>query len=114
MEDWNDLRLVLALARAGTLSSAARTLGVNHSTAFRRLNAIEGRLGVRLFERLPGGAYVATSAGERVAAAAERVETEAAALDREITGRDHRLTGRVRLTASETFAYRLLAPLMAR
>lgn len=114
VEDWNDLRLVLAVARAGTLAGAARALGVNHSTAFRRLNALEGRLGARLFERLPGGAYAPTPAGERAAGAAERVETEAAALDREIAGRDHRLTGRVRLTMSETFAYRLLAPLIAR
>jgi len=114
MEDWNDLRLVLAIARAGGLSGAARALAVNHSTAFRRLNALEERLGARLFERLPGGTYAPTAAGERVAAAAERMETETAALDREITGRDHRLTGRVRLTMSETFAFRLLAPLMAR
>jgi DNA-binding transcriptional LysR family regulator len=114
MEDWNDLRLVLAVARAGGLSGAARALSVNHSTAFRRLNALEERLGARLFERLPGGTYAPTPAGERVAAAAERMETETAALDREITGRDHRLTGRVRLTMSETFAFRLLAPLMAR
>ncbi|WP_237213232.1 LysR family transcriptional regulator [Falsiroseomonas oryziterrae] len=114
MEDWNDLRLVLAVARAGGLSGAARALGVNHSTAFRRLNAFEERLGARLFERLPGGAYAATAAGERVAAAAERMETETAALDRDIAGRDHRLTGRVRLTMSETFAFRLITPLMAR
>lgn len=114
MEDWNDLRLVLAVARARGLSGAARALGVNHSTAFRRLNAVEERLGTRLFERLPGGVYAATPAGERVAAAAERMETETAALDREITGRDHRLTGRVRLTMSETFAFRLIGPLMAR
>jgi molybdate transport repressor ModE-like protein len=114
VDDWNDLRLVLAVARAGTLSGAARALGVNHSTAFRRLNTLEERLGARLFERLPGGAYATTPAGERVAGAAERVETETAALDREIAGRDHRLTGRVRLTMSETFAFRLLAPVMAR
>lgn len=114
MDDWNDLRLVLAVARAGGLSGAARALAVNHSTAFRRLNALEERLGARLFERLPGGAYVLTPAGERIAAAAERVETETAALDREIAGRDHRLTGRVRLTMPEAFAYRLFPPLMAR
>ncbi len=110
MEDWNDLRLVLAVARAGSLSGAARALGVNHSTAFRRLNALEERLGARLFERLPAGTYAATPAGERVASAAERVETETAALDREIAGRDHRLTGRLRVTCSETLAFRLLTP----
>ncbi len=87
MDDWNDLRLVLAIARRGSLTGAAADLGVNHSTAFRRLGALEDRLGVRLFERLPGGVYAPTPAGERTAAAAERVETETAALDREILGR---------------------------
>ena len=50
--DWDDLRYFLAIARAGSLSGAARTLGVNHSTVFRRLHAFEARLGVRLFDRL--------------------------------------------------------------
>lgn len=108
MDDWNDLRLVLAIARRSSLTGAAADLGVNHSTAFRRLGALEERLGVRLFERLPGGVYAPTPAGERTAAAAERVETETAALDREILGRDARLTGRLRVTSSETLAYSLL------
>lgn len=108
MDDWNEPRLVLAVKRAGSLTGAARTLGIDHSTAFRRLNALETRLGVRLFERLPGGSYEATSAGERMAAAAERMEDEALALDRDITGRDHRPSGCLRVTSSETLAYRVL------
>src|SRR5262245_55626168 len=105
MDDWNDLRLVLALHRAGGLAAAAGALGVDHSTAFRRLNALEKRLGVRLFERLPGGSYQPTPAGARMATAAERMEDEALALDRAIAGRDHRLSGRLRVTSSETLAY---------
>ena len=70
MEDWNELRLVLALHRAGTLTGAAQAFGVDHSTAYRRLKGVEGRIGVRLFERLPGGAYEPTEAGARMAAAA--------------------------------------------
>ncbi|HJT11385.1 MAG TPA: LysR family transcriptional regulator [Dongiaceae bacterium] len=105
MDDWNDLRLVLAVQRAGGLAAAAGALGVDHSTAFRRLNALEKQLGVRLFERLPGGTYQATPAGARMAAAAERMEDEALALDRAIAGRDHRLSGRLRVTSSETLAY---------
>lgn len=105
MEDWNELRLVLAVQRAGSLTVAAQALGIDHSTAFRRLKALEARLGVRLFERLPGGAYQTTDAGARMAAGAERMETEAAALDRDITGRDRRLCGRLRVTSSETLAY---------
>lgn len=113
MDDWNDLRLVLAIMRAGSLTAAARTLGVVHSTAFRRLAALEERLGVRLFERLPAGAYSPTEAGERIAAAAERVESETAALDRDLLGADLRLSGRVRVTCSESVAYALLTPAIA-
>src|SRR5215207_9914687 len=114
MEDWNNLRLVLAVARLGSLKGAAQALGVNHSTAFRRLGALEEALGVRLFERLPGGVYAATTAGERTAAAAERMETETATLDRDIVGRDHRLTGQLRVTSSETLAFQLLTTHIAR
>ncbi len=105
MNDWNELRLVLAVHRASNLTVAAAQLNVDHSTAFRRLKALETRLGVRLFERLSGGVYQATEAGQRMAAAAERMEDEALALDRDLTGRDHRLSGRLRVTSSETLAY---------
>jgi DNA-binding transcriptional LysR family regulator len=105
MNDWNELRLVLAVYRAANLTDAATRLNVDHSTAFRRLKALETRLGVRLFERLSGGVYQATEAGQRIAAAAERMEDEALALDRDLTGRDHRLSGRLRVTSSETLAY---------
>jgi DNA-binding transcriptional LysR family regulator len=114
MDDWNDLRLVLAVSRTGTLTGAAKVLAVNHSTAFRRLNNLEEQLGVRLFERLPGGIYQTTAAGDRMAETAERIEGEAASLDRDIAGRDHRLTGQLRVTSSETLAYRLLTHQLAR
>src|SRR5208282_5793760 len=104
MKNWNDLRLVLAIARGGRLRRAARDLGVDHSTAFRRLQAIESHLGTPLFERLPDGLYEPTPTGARMAAAAERMEDEALALDRDIAGHDHRLTGRLRITSSETLA----------
>jgi DNA-binding transcriptional LysR family regulator len=105
---------VLAIARAGGLTTAAETLDIDHSTAFRRLKAIEARLGMRLFERLPGGAYMTSEAGARMAAAAERMEDEALALARDLAGSDHRLSGRLRVTSSETLAYsRLTAHLAA-
>lgn len=113
MDDWNEPRLVLAVHRAGSLTGAAKKLGIDHSTAFRRLNAVETRLGVRLFERLPGGSYAATAAGERMAAVAERMEDETLALDRDIAGRDHRLSGRLRVTSSETLAYSRLTAHLA-
>jgi molybdate transport repressor ModE-like protein len=106
--DWGELRLILAIAREGGLTGAARRLGIDHSTVFRRLQAAEARLGTALFERLSGGRYVATAAGERVAASAERMEDEAHALARDLAGRDARLSGSLRVTASETLSYRLL------
>ena len=108
-----DLPLVLALSRSRTLAGAAETLGVDLSTVFRRLNALEKRLRVRLFDRAPRG-YQLTAAGQQAASAAERVETELLALDREISGRDQQLSGVLRVTASETFAYGVLPHLLAR
>ena len=114
MDNWNDLKLVLAIHRAGTLVGGAVALAVNHSTAFRRLNALEERVGTRLFERLPGGTYVATPEGERFSATAERVEAETLALGRDVAGRDTRLTGSLRVTSSETLAYAVLTEQLAR
>jgi DNA-binding transcriptional LysR family regulator len=108
LADWNDLRLVLAIARSRGLTGAAKTLGIDHSTAFRRLQVLEARLGVPMFERLPGGVYAPTQAGQLTVMTSERVETEVLGLARDIAGRDTRLSGRLRVTSSETLAYRLL------
>jgi DNA-binding transcriptional LysR family regulator len=105
---WDDLRIVLAIARTGDLRKAAAALGVNHSTMFRRLTALEASLGSKLFERLASG-YRPTDSGQRLLEAAERMETEALALDRDLSGRDTRLTGTVRVTASETLAFGALS-----
>jgi DNA-binding transcriptional LysR family regulator len=113
MLDWDDLRYALAIAKHGGLAGAARALGADHSTVFRHLSALEAELGAKLFERLPTG-YRLTAAGERLREAAERIETEVIALDRELTGRDTRLTGTLRVTCSETLAYRLLTAEIAR
>lgn len=110
---WDDLRVVLAVARNGDLRKAAAALGVNHSTMFRRLNALERSLGTKLFERLASG-YRATGSGQRLLETAERMETEALALDRDLTGRDTRLSGTVKVTASETLAFGVLTGEIAR
>ena len=114
VEDWNELRLILAIVRAGTLAKAAANVRLDHSTVYRRLRGIEERLGTKLFERALGGVYLPTTAGEQVAGVAERIEADMQTLDRQVTGRDHRLTGRLRVTSSETLAYRLLTPEIAR
>jgi DNA-binding transcriptional LysR family regulator len=107
-----DLPLILALSRERTLAGAAERLDVDLSTVFRRLNALEARLRVRLFDRSPRG-YQLTAAGERAASAAERVETELLSLDREINGRDQQLSGKLRVTASETLSHSVLPALFA-
>ncbi len=105
--DWNDLRLVLAVAREGTLSGAARTLRVTHSTVFRRLGAIEEGLGVRLFERFRDG-YSATSAGEATAALAARFAGDFVALERRLSGQDLRPSGTVRIATTDTICTMLM------
>jgi DNA-binding transcriptional LysR family regulator len=113
MPDWDDLRYALAIARNGSLAAAARALAVDNSTVFRHLNALEERLGAKVFERLSSG-YRPTESGERLLDAAERMETEAIAIDRELSGRDTRLSGRLRVTSSETLAFRMLTEQIAR
>lgn len=106
-----DLRTLLAIAREGSLAGAARRLKVNHSTVFRRLGAIEARLGTRLFER-QDGAYATTTAGEDLLRTAERVEAEVEGLERRLSGQDLRLTGTLRLTAPDDLAEVMVMPLL--
>lgn len=109
---WDDFRTVQAIAQAGSLSGAARQLGVSHATVFRRLNAIEQRLGAALFERAPGG-YQATAAGEEMAEVAARMEAEVQALERRLVGRDLQLAGRLRLTTTDSLLSAVLTPILA-
>ncbi|SEE39706.1 transcriptional regulator, LysR family [Rhizobiales bacterium GAS191] len=106
-----DLRLLTALAEAGSLAGAARRILVNHASAWRRLGALEQRLGARLFERSRTG-YTPTPAGEEAIAVAQRVVTELGELERRLAGQDIRLTGIVRLTTAETLLD-LLVPILA-
>jgi DNA-binding transcriptional LysR family regulator len=107
MLPWDDLQSFLAIARHGTLSAAARALGVTQTTMGRRLTAMEGRAGARLLSRTPGG-FVLTPAGEAVMGNVERIEAEALAVERRITGRDIRLEGVVRVTSVEILAVDVL------
>jgi DNA-binding transcriptional LysR family regulator len=99
--DWDDLRVVLAVAREGSLSGAARSLRVTHSTVFRRLAVIEQNLGVRFFERFRDG-YAATPAGEAAALLAARLTDEVAELERRLSGQDMRPSGTVRIATADT------------
>ncbi len=101
--NWNDLKICLAIAEAGSLAGAARALGINHSTVFRRLNALEDDLKLRVFDRLPEG-YVPTPVGERMIELAEEADTAVQAIERELAGQDLEPTGLVRLTTAPNLA----------
>jgi len=109
---WDDVRFFLAVARAGSLSGAARTLGVGHVTVGRRVAQLEERLGVTLLNRTPDG-FVPTSAGEAVLRQCAAMESAAMDLERIVAGRDALLTGSVRITTTEALAYQLVAPAIA-
>ncbi|MGK9168878.1 LysR family transcriptional regulator [Inquilinus limosus] len=110
--NWDDLRLVLAVAESGTISGAAAVLRISHPTLSRRLRHIEQRLGARLFERTPSLCRP-TEAGEEMRALASRLREDIAALEGRIAGRDRSTSGPVRLTAPDAVADYLLPGMLA-
>jgi DNA-binding transcriptional LysR family regulator len=110
--EWDDLRYVLAVASAGSLAGAARSLGVNHTTVLRRIDAFEKRLGLRLFERLPTG-YVLTAGGDELIAAARHIDETVTTLERKLAGQDLRLSGTVRVTTTDTLMGSILPEILA-
>jgi len=81
MLSWEDFRYVKAIADRGSLNGAAATLGIDHSTVFRRLGQIEHKLAARLFKRNRSG-YTLTPRGEQMVRLAERMERDVAAFER--------------------------------
>lgn len=108
---WDDLELLLALVREGTLSGAATRLGVNTSTIARRLDAMEANLAVHLFDRTPAG-IVATELALRLMPIAESMEQVVADAVRLLAGRETEAAGVVRLTAPPGLASWFVAPLL--
>jgi len=105
--DWNSLKIFLSIARCGSLSGAAKELGVNHSTIFRRLNAFEEEIGGRLFERL-NKRYEFTALGHELLELAREIESSFDDLDRKLVGKDIQPKGVVKITAPNNIAYRFL------
>lgn len=112
-ENWDDLRYVLAVAKAGSVSAAARDLGVNHATVLRHIAAFEARHGVTLFDK-SGRGYGILPENRRVIEAALEVEAAMEALDRQIAGTVAPLSGVVRVTSTDTFCGRVLPGALAR
>jgi DNA-binding transcriptional LysR family regulator len=101
--NWDDLRVFLTLAREGTLTTAAKALGVSHPTVARRVQALEQQIGARLFERLPDR-FVPTSAGEELLSDTEAMERAAHSIRRRSAGLSDTVSGTVRLSAGEAMA----------
>ena len=110
--NWDDLRLFLAVARNGSISGAAKQMGVQHSTISRRMRQLEDKLGARLIERKTGG-YELTLAGEDVKEAASKIEREVLAVDGSLLGKDKTLVGSLRVTALNNMASTVLMPFFA-
>lgn len=107
--NWDDLQVFLAVARAGRISTAARRLGVEHTTVSRRLSTLEDELGVPLFYRTTTG-YLLTPHGENVLAKAETMENAAIAVAARAREGSGAIAGRVRVALVPEFASHWLAP----
>lgn len=109
--NWNDLRVFLAIHRAGTLAGAAKQLKIDQTTVGRRLAALEEELGVRLFDRTPDGLSI-THAGERMVAEAGDLDERFGAIEAAVRGDDARAEGTVRIATSENLAVGFLLELL--
>ncbi|MCJ8324783.1 MAG: LysR family transcriptional regulator [Rhizobiales bacterium] len=110
---WDDARIFLAVAREGSLSGAAKRLGVQHSTVSRRIHAMEKDLATPLVERHASG-YVLTEAGEELKHAARRIEKELISFEGAIGGQSADAAGELRVTAIANIASTVLMPYFAR
>ena len=105
--NWDDVRIFLAIHRAGSLSAAAGPLGLSQPTCGRRLAGLEAALGMRLFDRAPEGLHL-TAAGAALVQPAEAMETGARALALQTAGRERDLEGVVRISTTELLAVSFL------
>jgi DNA-binding transcriptional LysR family regulator len=117
MNDTEDVlgavEVLLAVVRAGSAQRAARQLGTTAATVLRRLEALEGVLGARLFDRRPTGLR-ATPALALVRPWAEQAEAAAAGMVRELSGLETRPVGRVRLAVLSSIASLFVVPALPR
>ncbi|WP_395019298.1 LysR family transcriptional regulator [Dongia sp.] len=99
-ENWDDLRIFLALAREGKLTAVAKKLNVSHPTVARRVKQLEATVGARLFDRLPDR-FVLTAAGEALLGDVQAMEEAAASIHRRSAGMNGDTLGTVRISAGE-------------
>jgi DNA-binding transcriptional LysR family regulator len=98
MEHWDEVRTAYQVARQGTVSGAAEVLGVHHATVIRHIDALEARLGVKLFQRHARG-YTPTESGEDLARVAQTTEDQLQQLVGRIRGRGADVSGELMVTS---------------
>jgi DNA-binding transcriptional LysR family regulator len=111
-QGWDLYRTFLAVVRAGSLSAAARRIGITQPTAGRHVRALEKSVGASLFTRSQRGLSV-TEAARALVPHAEAMAAAADALSRASSGGTRGESGTVRLTAGEMMGCELLPPLLA-
>ena len=110
--DWTDYRAFLAVLREGSLSGAARALGLAQPTLGRQIAALERDLGAALFVRSPRG-LTPTELARDIAIHAQAMGAAAGAMRRAASGGSADLAGAIRITASEIVGAEILPPLLA-
>ncbi|KTS11172.1 LysR family transcriptional regulator [Methylobacterium indicum] len=109
---WDHYRAALAVLEEGSLSGAARALGLTQPTLGRQIAALERALGVALFTRSPTG-LAPTEAALILAPYARALKATADALHRAVASEAEGLSGRVRITASEVVGAEVLPAILA-
>ncbi|MGR3591973.1 MAG: LysR family transcriptional regulator [Limimaricola soesokkakensis] len=110
MDNWDEIRTAFHVARMGTVSGAADVLGVHHATVIRHVDALETRLGVKLFQRHPRG-YTATEAGRDLLQVAQATDDQFAQLVSRLKGQGDGVEGELAVTTLDTLAD-LVTPLL--
>ncbi len=111
MENWDEVRTAFQVAKVGTVSGAAEALGVHHATVIRHIDALEARLGAKLFQRHARG-YSPTEAGQDLLAIAGQTDDQFAQLASRIKGRGDEVTGELIVTSLDPISP-LLVPSIA-
>ncbi|SNR65749.1 LysR family transcriptional regulator [Puniceibacterium sediminis] len=103
MDNWDEIRTAFQVARLGTVSGAAEVLGVHHATVIRHIDSLEGRLGVKLFQRHARG-YTATEAGQDLARVGQTTDDQFQQLVGRVRGRGADVSGELVVTSLISFA----------
>lgn len=107
--NWDDHRYFLAIARERSLTAASKVLKVSQPTVSRRLEGLETKLKVRLFDRNSHG-YELTAVGLDLLKIVQQVEDDLSEIDRKIYGKDQELTGSLRITCTDILLNGYLSP----